>query len=394
MKKYLVCLVAALALADLGSAQQVGRVPVDVSVGATPTALFALGRYQFVYELHITNFGDTPLVLERLETLDDKGVLLDAAFGPKLSQRIARVGAGPNPSATEIRLQPSSQVVAYLWISLQPGIQTPSKIQHRLIFGSLNEKRDTVNSAPSLVESQPLQILSPPVRGANWVAIRGPANSSGHRLSFVAIRGHAGIPQRYAVDWAMLGPDGRLFHGDSTKATNWYGYGVPVNAVASGTVVWANDGAPESAAFSVAAPKVIEQEAAVGNSIVIDLGNGRFATYAHLKPGSLRVKKGDKVTEGQAIAAVGNSGNTLGPHLHFHLNSAPEPLAGEGLPYVLRSFELVGRASSMGSMLNGTPWTANAAQPARSVTMETPLENMIVRFASPSASSDSVRRPN
>ncbi|MEP6781581.1 MAG: M23 family metallopeptidase [Gemmatimonadaceae bacterium] len=385
MKKYFTILAAFVAMKTPALAQQVGRVPVDVTVSTTPTALFALGRFQLVYEVRITNIGATTLVLERLESLDGGGVVLDASFGPKLIQRVAPIGSGPNPVAKEVLLQPTCEVIVYLWISLSPGSKLPPQIQHRLIIKPNDAKVDTVFSAKIQVSAAPLQVLSQPVREGNWVAIRGPTNSSGHRMSLVALNGHAGIPQRYAVDWAMLGADGRLFHGDSTKAVNWYGYGTPVYAVANGTVVWAADGAPERAAFSVGAEKVIEPQAAVGNSIVIDLGNGRFATYAHLKPGSLRVKKGDNVIDGQVIAALGNSGNTLGPHLHFHLNSAPEPLAGEGLPYVLRGFELIGRVSSLASMLAGTPWIANSAQPARSVTMETPLENMIVRFGSPTS---------
>ena len=390
MKKYLAILAAFGAVTTPALAQQVGRAPVEVTVSTSPTALFALGRFQLVYELRMTNVGAESLVLERLETLDDKGAVLDVSFGSKLIQRVAAIGLGPNPTVKDVRLQPNSQMIAYLWISLLPVVSLPPQIQHRLIIRSNQSILDTVTSAKIQVTAPPLQVLSQPVRGGNWVAIRGPANSSGHRMSLVALNGHAGIPQRYAVDWAMLGTDGRLFHGDSTKAANWYGYGTPVYAVANGTVVWAADGAAENAAFSVGAEKIIEPQAAVGNAIVIDLGNGRFATYAHLKPGSLRVKKGDNVVDGQVIAALGKSGNTLGPHLHFHLNSAPEPLAGEGLPYVLRGFDLVGRASSLASMLAGTPWTANSAQPARSVTMETPLENMIVRFESPAA--DSARR--
>ena len=125
---------------------------------------------------------------------------------------------------------------------------------------------------------------------------------------------------------------------------------------------------------------MIDAADAPGNVIVIDVGDGRFATYAHLKAGSLQVKQGDRVVEGQVLARIGNSGNTLGPHLHFQIADAPEPLSGEGLPFALRSFELVGRIASLPGLLSGTAWAANAAQPARAVSGEMPLENMVVRF--------------
>jgi murein DD-endopeptidase MepM/ murein hydrolase activator NlpD len=64
-----------------------------------------------------------------------------------------------------------------------------------------------------------------------------------------------------------------------------------------------------------------------------------FAFYAHMQPGSLRVKLGEKVRRGQVLGLVGNSGNSTAPHLHFHVTDANSPLESEGLPYVFESFE-------------------------------------------------------
>ncbi len=52
--------------------------------------------------------------------------------------------------------------------------------------------------------------------------------------------------------------------------------------------------------------------------------------YAHLQPGSLRVKFGDKVKAGQVLGLVGNTGNSSEPHLHFQLMNANSPLGSEG----------------------------------------------------------------
>ena len=79
----------------------------------------------------------------------------------------------------------------------------------------------------------------------------------------------------------------------------------------------------------------ITSETVGGNHIVLDLGGGRYAFYAHLQPGSLKVKVGDRVTRGQVIGLVGNSGNSTEPHLHFHISDGVSPLGSEGLPYVL-----------------------------------------------------------
>jgi murein DD-endopeptidase MepM/ murein hydrolase activator NlpD len=79
----------------------------------------------------------------------------------------------------------------------------------------------------------------------------------------------------------------------------------------------------------------ITSETVAGNHIVLDLGGGRYAFYAHFQPGSLKVKVGDRVTRGQVIGLVGNSGNSTEPHLHFHISDGVSPLGSEGLPYVL-----------------------------------------------------------
>ncbi len=61
----------------------------------------------------------------------------------------------------------------------------------------------------------------------------------------------------------------------------------------------------------------------MGNVLVIDHGHGMITRYAHLSE-SL-TKQGDKVSRGDIIAQMGNSGRTTGPHLHYevHLNGVP-----------------------------------------------------------------------
>ena len=50
-----------------------------------------------------------------------------------------------------------------------------------------------------------------------------------------------------------------------------------------------------------------------------------------------------ELTTGQVIGALGNTGNTDAPHLHFHVMSTPDPLASNGLPFVFSSFKLDSR---------------------------------------------------
>ena len=110
---------------------------------------------------------------------------------------------------------------------------------------------------------------------------------------------------------------------------------------------------------------------------LLNIGGGVYAFYAHLQPGSLRVKPGDKVRRGQVVGLVGNSGNSTEPHLHFHVSDANSPLGCEGLPYGLNSFEVQGR---IGGVQGGkfTAWTPLPAPEARK--REMPLANVVVRF--------------
>jgi murein DD-endopeptidase MepM/ murein hydrolase activator NlpD len=76
--------------------------------------------------------------------------------------------------------------------------------------------------------------------------------------------------------------------------------------------------------------------------VIIDIGHGHFAFYAHFQPNTLKVHKGDKVRRGQVLALLGNSGNSDAPHLHFGIEDGPLPFASNGLPFVFSSFTTTG----------------------------------------------------
>ena len=75
-----------------------------------------------------------------------------------------------------------------------------------------------------------------------------------------------------------------------------------------GTAVYAADGG-----------KVVLAEwyGGYGNCIMIDHGNGYKTLYGHLS--SIGVSEGQSVSQGAVIGAVGSTGNSTGPHLHFEV---------------------------------------------------------------------------
>jgi murein DD-endopeptidase MepM/ murein hydrolase activator NlpD len=161
------------------------------------------------------------------------------------------------------------------------------------------------------------------------------------------LNGQLWAAERFAIDYVQLLPDGRLFNGDKTKRESYSSFGADIHAVSDGRVVAVVDGLPEQVPGKSPSGLPLEQYA--GNHIVQDLGDGNYALYAHLKTGSIKVEVGDRLSSGQVIASLGNSGNTDGPHLHFHVMSTPDPLRSNGLPFVLSSFKLDGRITSMDS---------------------------------------------
>ena len=152
-------------------------------------------------------------------------------------------------------------------------------------------------------------------------------------------------------------------------------------AVADASVVAVIDGLPDQPPGKM--PSGIAIEEADGNSIVLDLGGGCYALYAHLRARSIAVKPGDRVKRGQTIAHVGNSGNTLAPHLHFHVMDTP-PLASNGLPYAIDAFQVTGATAGTEAFdkaeADGTPLAITPAAPPRAVRNALPLDQLEISF--------------
>jgi murein DD-endopeptidase len=215
-------------------------------------------------------------------------------------------------------------------------------------------------------------IISPPLRGDNWFAGNGPSNSSVHRRALIPIDGRAQISQRFAIDWVELNPDGKTYHGDAADNKNYHAYGAEIYSVADGVVTEARDGIPQNVPGKNSLAVPITLETVGGNHVIVKIADGMYAIYAHMQPGLLRVKVGDKVTRGQVIGLVGNSGNSSEPHLPFDICDGNSMLGCEGLPYAFGSFEVEAK---------GEDWIpANAHESPVKHEMEIALENEVVHF--------------
>lgn len=146
--------------------------------------------------------------------------------------------------------------------------------------------------------------------------------------------GFSSNAMRYSYDLVRVDGDGRRVIGDPARNENHLSFGLPVRVPAAGTVVEIENGQTDDGKFDPATfrdhPNLV-----LGNHVVIRHGDGLFSILGHLKQGSVTVKVGDAVTAGQTVAAVGNSGTSMFPHLHYQLMDGPS-FASEGVPSAFR----------------------------------------------------------
>jgi hypothetical protein len=322
----------ALLLAPSLTAQDLDLVPLEVTVPTPPTAIPAGGEHVLIYELHITHMGSTgPIEITKIEVgLNGKWAPL---HGELLNAMSRRVGVPHEDPPT--LLSPGMRAVVHMFLGAKSA---PDTVTHRLTM----KPGGLVNCLPVQVRRD-LLTLAPPVRGDNWLAANGPAAKTHHRWSMMPFQGRSVIPQRYAIDWLQREADGSMHQGDGRRNEQHRCYGTEVLAVRDGAIAAVYSGVPDTNPGEKPTTPVT-LETIGGNQVILEMENGLFAVYAHLKPQSIRVKRGDIVRKGQVLALIGNSGVSAAPHLHFQVADAPALLGGEGLPYVIDEFRRDGKA--------------------------------------------------
>ena len=342
--------VLALLLPLYGLTQSHSAFPVDIIAGPAPRPVMADGRIHLLYELHLSNFAPLPIELKGIDVFGDGATALASYLGQELDKAVIPIeqlssAESPSTFAGTRAIGEGHAAIVFFDLTLQPGAHPPKELHHRFSFSVTRKNGEiierTVDGVVVSVVQEPAPVLHAPLRGHGWIACNG-LGAKDHRRSLNAVDGRERIPQRFAIDWMRIGPDGRLFHGDTKSNANFYDYGAEVFAVDDGRVSDLKDGLPDNVGSSERSARNITMDNVFGNFLFLDLGQGRFALYAHLQPGSFRVKLGDAVKAGQVLARVGNSGNSDAPHLHFHLVDAASPMGSEGIPYELETFTQLG----------------------------------------------------
>ncbi len=356
---------------------------------ATAPVLGTDGKYHVVYELQFTNGKEVTATLRKVEVLDGDNVsrVIAAFEGDAVTHRLFTLVPKP---ATNADIEPNGSRLFFIELVFDSRAQVPRSLLHHLyLLGATGPAAKTPTPIDYTVAPLPLDrlrtpVIGPPLKGDGWVAINGCcAPEIVHRGSVQTVNGSLFDAQRFAIDWMRLDAQGRFVHGDAADVHNYTGYGADVIAVADGTVIDTLNTLDDQVPGKLPDPSSITLQNVDGNHVVLDLGGGFYAFYAHMRKGSVTVKPGDTVKRGQVIGNLGNSGNTSAPHLHFHLMTGPSVLGSDGVPYVIDRFAMTGQVSV--SQFNAAPdvtgvWDQNRLNPPSARTGQFPLNLNIINF--------------
>lgn len=369
--------------------------PLDVDVvaplaittmGADPIPVTGTdGKVHVVYELEILNAAPRPATITTIETLagGPDGEAVATIGADEVRDRSMLVADFGQSTFTEIPVGRTALVLLDDVYATRADV--PERVTHRI--------EATLGAAPSAAlepvgarypdsfsqiggsvrtSDQAPVVLGPPLVGDDWIATNGCCGLTSHRGAIMPVGGRLNAAERFAIDFLQFDTSVDppvTFHGDGTKNEDYLAYGEPLLAVADGTVVSVLSDVPDSTPQQSPTGLLFEQLG--GSYIILDIGGGNFVYYAHMVPGSALVKVGDKVTRGQVIGDLGNSGQSSEAHLHLHVTRAGLPLTADNVPYEFDTFNFVG-------MLTGDSITPGPDAGQR--TNQLPLDGTIVDF--------------
>ena len=324
-------------------------------------------------DLVVTNKQKAPVTVDQVDVIGKASSIETVRLqisGKPLSEAIARTAEMLNkekPPLPTVQLSSGNIVLPEGTLSENgtaakgQSILLPlSKITYLHHIGHMKidglEIRLTMKSGrKKTVASFPVQLTPYEVKGKYVFPVKGDVQMAFLPLSYIHHRGSAS--QEFAMD--LVGANQKdaasfteISRPNPKTLSDYSIWGREVLAIGNGVVVEMGDKFPEErmsdptrfnkpgyalSLIKELIPKIGWTNAVAGNYVVIDHGNGEFSAYCHLQEGSIRVKTGDKVNKGMAIAKVGNTGNSGAPHLHFQLMDSQDFFTANGLPVMFEN---------------------------------------------------------
>jgi hypothetical protein len=377
------CLAVGMVCGVAGRAQaHEAMTPVLLKVESAPVPFMGSdGRVHLVYELWMTNFSSADVSVEKVDVVGD-GKVLESLDATAIATRLQPAGRRESVS----KLAGSAQALLFLHVTLAAGATAPAQLMHRIVIhadAAPPGQQEIAESGGEVAVSRAAVVtIAPPLKGGGYISADSCCDATRHTRAAMPINGRVWVAQRYAVDWEQMDAQGRIYNGPREKLESYTIFGRPVLAVSDGVVLSVVDGLPEQTPGKF--PTNISLDEADGNNVILNLGGERYAMYAHMQPGSIKVHKGDHVKLGQAIGLVGNTGNSVAPHLHFQVMDRPSSLASSGLPYEIKDFQVIGKTPGTKAFdeaeEKGTPVTVIPMSPSNKVRDAFPLDQLVISF--------------
>ncbi|WP_235439889.1 M23 family metallopeptidase [Paenibacillus sp. DMB20] len=223
------------------------------------------------------------------------------AIGTKFNQ-------GVKSYAKQSEIPSGKGITRYIWVD----------DQNKVGIINLMDKKGTITGLqiiplqphPETDEKLTKTAFQYPFRGEWYVGWGGTNELVNYHYAFES--------QRYAYD-LLIEKNGRTYKGAPEKNESYYAFGQEVLAPAAGKVVRVVNDIPDNEPVGQMNAKQPE-----GNYVVIDHGNKEYGVLLHFRKGSIRVKVGDQVKQGDVLGECGNSGNSSEAHIHFQVSDGPE----------------------------------------------------------------------
>ena len=302
------------------------------------------GRIHLAYALQVTNSWSIPATLQSITVVDPANNdqptganrVLDIKNQDVTGQAKLFTLPGTMDKQSYTRQIPGGQSsVMFFDVTYQDIRQVPRAVAFRFTVSTPPTPVGTVHTFVShpIAVGRDAMVISPPLKGSGWVNGNGCCLEIGpHRFVTNSMNGSLDPSETFAIDWVRIDIHGVAFKGDGSQPEDWFGYGAEVVAAAPGTVVEVVRNLPNVPPGKN--PDGLTMEQIAGNRVILDMGQGRYAMYAHLAPGSVQLHVGDRVQRGQRLGLLGNTGNTTAPHLHFQIMDRPSSLDDTSLPFV------------------------------------------------------------
>lgn len=308
------------------------------------------GRKHVAYELVVTNYSNQPARILRVSRFDGKRRLGDVT-GPAIGDMLRPFGGAPGSN----ELGPGESGYILMDLSLPRRAKLPGRIQHQFFVSASDSPlrfAKRYRTGTIRVLKRPAVQVEAPLLGAGWIAANGCcAEFTSHRGAVLPVNGELHNSERFAIDFMQIQPDDRLVTGPFEDLSSYPFFGAPIVSATAGKVVRVVRNIPETQPTGELPPASAARSG--GNYVVVRKAKNVFAFYAHMQPGSARVKVGQRVKAGQVLGRLGNTGNSNAPHLHFHMMDGPDPLASNGIPYTFRRFGVAGRLLNFGDLFEG-----------------------------------------